>query len=227
MSTGCGPFRLQLDEALAGPRAAFERLAAHPHLGPCAPCRAEYERERRLESLLDRALPLVAPPALARAVLDALARASTGGESAGEAAASELDDLLERLPSPRTPAGLARRVLVRVAEEHAPPRRRRAPRLWLVAAVLLAAVTLGWWLAPSRSEAELELARNENLESDEELVAYAVENWELLNDEDLDVWLAGLDPLDELLIEMVDEEWLEEAGPAQPAAEHGKSEEDG
>ncbi|NOT30906.1 MAG: hypothetical protein HOP15_10710, partial [Planctomycetes bacterium] len=41
----------------------------------------------------------------------------------------------------------------------------------------------------------------QDLETDEELLAYTVERWELVHDEDLDVWLASLDPVDELLLE--------------------------
>jgi hypothetical protein len=74
-------------------------------------------------------------------------------------------------------------------------------------------VALAWWgrrpepVAPP----DPELARVV-LEGDEELLEYAVENWELLHDEDLDLWLASLAPLDELLIELADEpSWIETA----------------
>ena len=39
------------------------------------------------------------------------------------------------------------------------------------------------------------------LEQDDELVAYALERWELLHDDDLDLWLASLDPDAQVLME--------------------------
>jgi hypothetical protein len=51
------------------------------------------------------------------------------------------------------------------------------------------------------------------LEADAELLAYVAERWELLHDADLDVWLASLAPLDELLVEYADAGlWSDESG---------------
>jgi len=218
MSTGCAEFRIALEAALAGPARRRETLAADPHLASCASCRAELAREQRLERAL-AALPEVpAPPALARRLLARLApeRATGGGEL------DELDELLARVPQPRVPPGLAGTVLAGLAPERARAHRRGwsgrggwSSQAWLLAAA--AGLVLGWLLlvrraAPDEIRQE-ELARAAlALEADEELLAYALERWELLHDEDLDLWLASLDPVDELLMEVAGEEpWLDAA----------------
>lgn len=128
---------------------------------------------------------------------------------------SELEELLGELPAPRVPNGLAARVLAGLAPAREARRPRSVPRAWLwsAAAALFVALALwGWYgLRPAARRVELAQGMGAELEADEELLAYAVERWELLQDEDLDLWLAGLDPVDELLIEYAaDEAWLDD-----------------
>jgi hypothetical protein len=208
MSTGCAEFRNALEAALAGPELRRAALAQDPHLAACASCRAELAREQRLERAL-AAVPAVAvPPALARRLLARLA------PERGAATGDELDELLARVPPPRVPAGLAGTVLANLAPERARPHRGGwSSQAWLLAAA--AGLVLGWLLLVRRAAPEEirpeELARAA-LEADEELLAYALERWELLHDEDLDLWLASLDPVDELLMEVAGEEpWLDAA----------------
>lgn len=214
MSTGCAEFRIALEAALAGPARRRAALAADPHLASCASCRAELAREERLERALSAVPEVPAPPALARRLLARLApERAAGGGALDEP--DELDELLARVPPPRVPPGLAGTVLAGLAPERARPRRRLGSRLgpaWLLA--MAASLVLGWLLFARRGapeELRPELARAAlPLEADEELLTYALERWELLHDEDLDLWLASLDPVDELLMEVAGEEpWLD------------------
>jgi hypothetical protein len=120
----------------------------------------------------------------------------------------ELDELLERLPPPEAPAELSQRVLAGLAKARAP--RRPVMSLALAAAGVATLASVLFWR--NGASPTVELARGADLEADDELLIYAVENWELLHDDDLDVWLASLDPLDELLVEIAEgEEWPEDA----------------
>ncbi|HEX6882636.1 MAG TPA: hypothetical protein VF530_04590 [Planctomycetota bacterium] len=210
MSTSCAEFRIALEAALAGPEGRRAALAQDAHVAACAGCRAELAREQRLERALAAVPAVVVPPALARRVLARLAPER-------DAAGGELDELLARVPPPTVPAGLAGAVLAGLAPERARARRGPSGRLgpaWLLAAA--AGLVLGWLLLARRAapaEIRHELARAAlALEADEELLAYALEHWELLHDEDLDLWLASLDPVDELLMEVAGEEpWLDAA----------------
>jgi len=221
----CAPFRAELERALAGSADALARLASHEHARTCTACRAEVTRERALDSLLVRLSASEVPSALARRVLARLAseRGAAAGPVAGRAGADDgdLDEVLGGLPAPRVPSGLAARILQGVA----PAREARRPgsvRTWLfyAAAVLLVALTL-WSRAGLRPASPgVELAQGAELEADEELLAYAVERWELLDDGDLDLWLASLDPVDELLIEFADEaSWFEDGSGGKTARE--------
>jgi len=203
----CIRFRSALERVAAGPPAELAELARDPHPHGCATCRRELEREVRLDRVLLRDPAPSVPADLAARVLAALApRRGT----------DELDALLARLPDPQVPVGLAQRVLHGVAPARPPAPSDRAARppasrtRWVaVAAALLVGLGLWGWLARDTGPEEDLVAST--LESDPELVAYALEQWELLNDEDLDVWLACLDPTEELLLEYADGEiWLEE-----------------
>ena len=216
----CAPFRAELERALAGRAGALARLASHEHARACPACRTEVSRERALDGLLERLTAPMAPPALAREVLARLAgaRAPAAGEAAAQPCgpeAGDLECLLGHLPAPRVPSGLAARVLQGLALEREAYRPRSSRRRWLVsaAAALVAALTLWGWsvLRPRAPSVELAQGTGGELEADEDLLAYAVERWELLQDEDLDLWLASLDPVDELLIEYAaDETWLDD-----------------
>jgi hypothetical protein len=215
--SACAPFRAELERALAGPAVALARLADQDHARACAACRAELARERALDGLLERVPAPRLPQALAQRVLARLAPERGAGSVAQESGVEDgaLEELLAELPSPRVPDDLAASILAGLA----PARRARRPRavrawLWSAAAALFAALALWGWSVERPSPRSIELAQGAvaELEADEELLAYAFARWELLQDEDLDLWLAGLDPVDELLIEYAaDEAWLDEA----------------
>ncbi len=139
---------------------------------------------------------------------------------------AELENVLGRLPAPLVPAGLAGRVLQGLAEAREPRRAKSARRVWLLRAAAAFFVGLAFWawtvLRPVAPRVDLAQGTAAELEADEELLAYAVERWELLQDEDLDLWLASLDPVDELLIEFAaDETWLDD-GSHEASARKGE-----
>jgi hypothetical protein len=220
MSASCAPFRAELERALAGPGGALARMTEDAHVHSCPGCRAELARELGLERLLERVPAPEIPPELAQRVLVALAGERGEGRlsglttrstfpTAGALGADDLDVLLERVPAPNVPAGLAQRVL-RGVEPARARRSRRSGALVLAAAAVLILVTLWAWTVGRDAGARRGLPSDAELELDEELLAYAVERWELLHDEDLDVWLASVDPLDELLMGYAEgEAWLE------------------
>jgi len=230
-----------LPEACRDLRAELQRLrgsakglgaAARAHLLTCEDCQAHLRDEESLEGLLDELEVRAAPPGLAGRVLGALApeRHPAGRPRSGREEA--LDALLEAVPVPGIPAGLSGRVLAGLAAARQVPARRRPLRRVLAPALALAAAAaLVLWLgrgpgpetgprpgqAPplaTTGGAPAPRAQEVELESDEDLLAYAVENWDLLLDPDLDLWLASLDPLDEVLIELGGEPLLELADPA-------------
>lgn len=229
MSAPCTRFRAELERALAGQPMDLARLANDAHALGCAECRRELARERALDRLLG-AVPVAVPPALARRVLAGLAHErAESSRAAAQVPEGELEELLAALPAPAVPEGLSRRVLQGLAHArtarstpHATAQATLRParaRLWLAAAGLVAAAAVWAWtlrrpapepLVVDEAPAGLE----SNLEADEELLAYAVERWELLHDEDLDLWLASLDPADEILMEFAqDESWFLDGAP--------------
>ncbi|MSR61827.1 MAG: hypothetical protein EXS08_05215 [Planctomycetes bacterium] len=213
MSSACESFRVELERAVRGGGRALARLAAEPHARQCGACRTALAREQMLERALAAVPAPAVPPALARRVLAALAHERLRAPVLEE---HELDELLESVPAPPVPPDLGARVLAGLVPERS-ARRRRPRWAWLVAAGLL--VGAGLWAVRARSSAPppSPLVEAEDLESDEELLAYACERWEELHDEDLDVWLASIDPLDELLLEYAEESWPENAAPADAA----------
>ena len=229
--SACAPFRVELERALAGPRGALARLAQYDHARTCAACRTELRREGGLEVLLEYPPAPEIPPGLARRVLAGLARerspaACTRLPEHGALGDGELDELLGRLPAPRVPSGLAERVLQGVAEAREPRRAKSGRRSWWLGVAAGLLVGLGFWgwsvFRPAAPRVDLALGTGAELEADEELLTYAVERWELLQDEDLDLWLASLDPVDELLIEYaVDETWLDD-GAHEASARKGE-----
>jgi len=235
MSTECKRFRAALEDAAGGPPERLAALADDSHVRACDACRRELARERGLERLLDAVPAPEAPAGLSRRVLAALASERSkaaarehGHEHDAAEGERELDELLARVPAPVVPAGLAARVLAGLAPVRAPRATRPVSlrRLVLVAAVVLVALGLWAWTKQRarREEAQLVDQSDAALESDEELLAYTVERWELLHDEDLDVWLASLDPVDELLIdEYADGDgWIDGAVAPAPRSEEGQ-----
>jgi hypothetical protein len=224
----CAPFRAEVERALAGPAGALARLASHEHARACPACRIELARERALDGVLERMPAPAVPDGLARGVLARLAPERDGLPATVQAAPrgrgdDPLEEALARLPAPHVPADLSARILHGLAPARAERRARSWRFRWLAsaAAVLVAVLALWGWSVlrrPARS-GELAQGTDTGLEDDEDLLAYAVERWELLQDEDLDLWLAGLDPVDELLIEYADDQPIDEAP-------HGKSKED-
>jgi hypothetical protein len=225
MNPECVPFRTALERALSGPSAAFFELARDPHLAACAVCRAELAREERLECALTQVPAPETPRGLAQRMLSGLAAARAaeafGAESSepGALEPDELDELLARVPAPRTPPGLAAGVLAGLAPARRKPRARR--RWFLAAAAAVLAASLFWWRSGAPTPAEPgAVVVNPELESDEDLLAYAVENLDLLQDDDLDVWLASLDPVDEFLMRIDDDPtWLDEPAAAKKAGD--------
>lgn len=224
--SACETFLAELEAALAGPRAGLVRLAEAPHLRACASCGRRLRAERALERLLERVPAPAAPAGLAARVRAGLARAPSVAGSMTTATRDpepEFDALLARAGVVEVPATLAKEVLRGLAPERA--RLRRPGRILALAAAVLI-LTLGgwsWWTARERfgPRAPAPLVVEEfdpldiplppadvSLEQDEELVAYALEHWELLNDVELELWLANLDPLDQLLIENADDELI-------------------
>ena len=179
---------------------------------------ARLEDERRREPRtgpvaasggLDRLLELdpapEVPAGLSTRVLGGLAEARAGISDPGE---KDLDALLERLPDPRIPEGLSARLLSALEPERKRARftRLAGRRLAAAAALLLA---LGWiWRAAvsgapddaapeTESVASIERAEGASgdaagLDVDEELLLNldVLENWELVNSDDLDLLLA-------------------------------------
>jgi len=221
----CASFRAALEAALAGPRDGLARLADEAHVRACASCARALADERALERVLARLPAPEAPAGLAARI-----RAGLAAERPVEAPVPthlsdpELDALLVRAGRVEIPADLGRQVLSGLAPERA--RLRRPGRILALVAALVLALLGGWaWFRARerfgpRTPGPLVVEEFDpldvplppeaaTLESDAELVAYALENWELLNDAEFEVWLASLDPLDQLLIENADEELLE------------------
>lgn len=191
--------------------------AAQGHLLACPACRAWLEREERLDALLD-AVPADLGPG------DLPGRVTSAIDARREAA---LDRLLDLVPADLGPADLSARVLKAVAAERGVRPQRRLRRLAVplalaAAAALLVVLVLVRARAGASSGEPRVVDRQPDpapvrtvddgspaLESDEELVAYAVEHWELLTDDDLDLLLAGLDPLEQAWIEVAGEEAFE------------------
>lgn len=223
----CEQFRARLEGALAQGRPPAD-VGWHEHLLACADCRAFLEQEESLEELLAALQEPSAPDELAARVLSALAGSRTGGAAETESSRAErrLDAWLEQVPAPRAPRGLARRVLAGLAAERVPQRPVIARRGLLAAAGVALVVAGGLWIGLRRApRPEREILTQTRpfgsaragsapgLEGDEELVSYALENWDLVTSEDLDLWLGGLDPLDQVLIEFSGEDEVPEGPP--------------
>jgi hypothetical protein len=236
LKDSCRAFQDHLAAALGGaaqePAGSLRALSWHSHLLQCAACRELLATEEALEGLL-ATLPAPRLPAgvaervLARlaeerqdAALDRLLELANASRAPVDLArkvlarlederqSTALDRLLDRLPQPAVPQGLAGRVLAGLERERAPrtwlERARRAPVLLRLAAA--AALVLGAAMAIDalRPEDSVDLAGfapggppPELLESLELL-----QDWELINDESLDVVLTGLDTADEVLLEI-------------------------
>jgi hypothetical protein len=167
--------------------------------------RLRHEREAGLDALLERAPAPNVPADLVRKVRAAVA------EERAAAHTDPLDRLLELVPPPRIPATLAADVLAGVREATRPSRWRSLRPLWLSLAAAAALIALLFAVDRSRGEREsvdehiadpvVPSAGSEEL-PDEFLAAFDVlENWELVNGEDIDFLLASIDEIDEFVFE--------------------------
>jgi len=222
--SACPEFRAELARLGSRPVAPVAPVTLDAHWRTCDECRALVERDEALVRLLDVG-PAPAPSGLSARVLAGLSAARA--EDAREA---RLDALLDQLAAPELPPELARRVLLALA----PARRRRdlrRPVLVAAAAVLVAALGFFAWRARTGAPGAPGLVQREpelrELEGDEELVAYALERWDLLTDDDVDLWFASLDPLDEVLLEYAGPEALRDFDPETKRDPEAEREEGG
>ena len=188
--------------------------------------------EHALDSLLASVPEPEAPTGLAERILTGLDAART------QPVVDPLDALLDTLPVPEVPDGLAGQLLERLAEERAPTRRgrllrfvRSAPGIALVMAASLAFFLLSFelWrrrqgdaapedpttptLQPHGTDvAELSPGAMEDV--DPELLAHLdlLENWELLNADDVDFLLGELELVDVAILDSLDQDDEEEQG---------------
>ncbi|MBI1380236.1 MAG: hypothetical protein GC161_04020 [Planctomycetaceae bacterium] len=217
---GCDAFRAQLLAWLEAPldpaRRSALRLDAHPTL--CGECRRLLEEEEGLEHWLELLEHTnAAPSGLTARILARLER---------QRDLEPVRALLDRLPEPEIPHGLAKRVLERVRREdavpvplaQARPRRRRSP--WLVAVPLAAAAAVfaAFYLdrtVPSGGEPQSAEQVASEAPSDE-LLAHLewLEEWDLVVGEgdDLAPVLGGLDEFETWLLELAAAEAAGEVG---------------
>ena len=248
-AASCKTFRHALEDALSPGRSAQE-LGWHEHLLSCPDCRTLLQAEEALEELLATLPEVRLPDDLARRVLARLAhvRARRAAEAkldrlleldrpdvpermadrvltglAGARTEARLDALIDIVPTPVTPPGLAERTLSALARERRPRARLyllRGGGLRLAAAVLiLAGLGLVLWRARSGRSREpdvtvaLGVAVPRGQVEDELLASLDVlENWDLLMSDDLDLLMSELDPVDWTLLEY---------GSLDPEAESG------
>jgi hypothetical protein len=206
---GCDDCRalLESEEALEILLASLPEPRLPPQLARRVLARLRAVEELR-ESALDRLLELDpaanAPGGLAGRVLAGLERERAQPDA-------RLDRLLERARAVEVPAQLSRRVLAHLAEERALARPRRpilARRpLRIAAAVVLLALFGAWVFWPTRAPArrERELAHES---VDPRMLEHfeMLQQWELLQRNDLDTLLSTLPPSDQLLLELGSED---------------------
>lgn len=234
--SGCREFRSALEGALIGGSGdgGTDELAWHEHLLCCAGCQELLSSEQALDEILSSLPAPSLPPDLTARVLLRLQRerVASGDEldqlldsSPSPAAPADLGArVLSRLRPDRVdqrmdalleqatvtpPPGLAARVLAGL-EPHRQRTGRftllRGGRRWAAAAALVLALgaPLYWQRTRSRSD--------EQAPVQEDLLAHldVLENWEALMSDDLDLYLASLDPVDWTLLELEAEEAQEE-----------------
>jgi len=208
----CDDFRARIGKPLSD----ADAVPWHEHLARCAACRDRLAAEQHLDELLASVPAPRIPAALAERV-----RAALGPMREKQREEMRLDALLDAVPAPEVPADLARRVLAGLRAERHPRSLRflRGRTLRLAAAAVVLFAALAAWRLFDRPQGEprapLTYMKDE-LSGDDELVVYALENWELLMSEELEVYLASLDatelahleldPLDDLLGDDEDED---------------------
>ncbi len=196
-------------QALLRSEEALEELLSSlpvPHLPPDLTRRVlrRLQRERTtpadgLDHLLDTPPLPAAPAGLEARVLRGL-RASRA-----TLADRRLDALLDRAPEPEVPPGLSERLLVALESGRRTSARSRfvllrGGRRWAAAAAIVLTLGAGLaWLRARDHEAKDTIGQV----ADELLSQLEVlENWDALMSEDLDLYLASLDPVDWTLLEL-------------------------
>ena len=204
---GCEECRalLEAEEALEALLASLPEPRLPEHLAVRVLARLRSYRSSRDGTDLDRLLDLdrapEAPANLGARVLAGLSEARRAHQKP-----DPLDALLDMVPAPEAPEGLAGRVLVALELPRRPvPRfrllRRRSLRT-LAAAAMIVVLGIVAWRALLGSGAGPD-EPNPPTDVDEELIAHldVLERLPLLEDDDLDLMLLSVDPLDETLIE--------------------------
>ena len=212
MSTySCEDFRSRLAQASSLRTGTdHETVAWHRHIVECEACRDHLASEDRLDELLAAVPEPHVPGDLVRRVRAALEPMRTRSRASRD----ELDQLLELVPDPVVPEGLSARVLDGLRRECSSPGRQAAPfsllrgrgLLVAAAALLLVLFAFRWSWITSSSELPEEVGRvvyfHEELQDEDELIVYALENWELLMSDEIEVYLASLDPEEQALFEL-------------------------
>jgi len=209
---GCQACRELLDaeQALEMLLASLPEPALPPELVSRLLERLKRERSTRpvraldLDDLLDGAPAPELPSALAARILEGV-----GPERRIAREEAQLDRLLDSLPEPTAPSQLSARLLagLRPERQPAPFSLLRNTRLWvpLAAAGVLAALwfSRSWRGTEAVPEQPVEIEIADTLELNDEMAeAFDVlENWDHLQGSDLDLLLASIDEVDELLIE--------------------------
>ncbi|MAB78400.1 MAG: hypothetical protein CMJ89_03500 [Planctomycetes bacterium] len=202
----CDGFRTLISEALndrgrLGQGLGRDGIAWHRHLVDCSACRSYLAAETRLDELLAMLPEPGLPPGLAESVQAALAPVRRQRQDD-----AVLEGLLDCVPKPDVPPDLSQRVLAGLQRERAPAEwtllRGRGLGL-TAAAAFFAALLLGWALVFQSSEVPRETAYfRDELAGEDELIVYALENWDLLMGEEVDVYLASLDPAEAAVLEL-------------------------
>jgi len=204
-------------QALLRSEEALEELLSSlpvPHLPPDLARRVLQRLQREhtrpadgLDQLLDTSPLRVAPapPAGLEARVLAGLRANRADEP--------LDALLDRVPEPEVPPGLSERLLVALEETRSAPVRTRfvllrGGRSWAAAAAIL--LTFGAGLAWLRTRDHEAAHTSGQVEDDLLSQLEVLENWDVLMSDDLDLYLASLDPVDWTLLELEAESEEEE-----------------
>ncbi len=206
---------LQSEEALETLLDSLPRPKLPPELARRVLARLERTKNSPIEAdpidALDRLLDLAdherAPAGLSSRVLAKLA---------AERSDAQLDRLLERVPAPEVPVGLSARTLRALREQRMPRKVAFARSNWLsLAAAALIVLGAGAWLAVKylrRANVATgdEIANSQPTKAADvaapspELLASmpVLESWDLLQNDDVDLLLSGVDTKDEMLLEL-------------------------
>ncbi len=228
--SACSRFRRELELVLEGRPSPdrLSVLSWNEHLLGCSECRELLESEHALETLLASLPDPRLPDALAQRVLARLRRDREGLDElldsapmpdvpadlarrvlAGVAdAEARSDDALERLldavPEPVVPRDLTSIVLAGITADAQRARFRSVRRVSFAVLAVAAAILLLFLLIRKEDEhtESVQVAESEPVElTDEFLEAFEVlEHWEHVGGDDIDLLLASIDEIDELIL---------------------------